>query len=432
MASIPKDKLPDSTISVLKEGYDFIPNRAKKYQTDLFKIRLMGKEMVCITGTEAAEIFYSPRFKRKNALPKRIQTTLMGKHGVHSLDGDAHHYRKQMFMSLMDEKSLKRFNRICREHWNIFTKKWEKVSSFILFDEIQELMTRAGCEWASVPLNEWEVKKRANNLGEMIEAFGGAGLRNFIGKQARKQSESWIADIIDQVRNGLIEPIPGSPLEVIANQRDINGDLLDRSVAAVEVLNIIRPIVAIAYYITFSALALHQYPETREKIKKEDASYTEWFIHEVRRYYPFAPFLGAIVAEDFDWKGYHFKPGKMVLLDVYGINHDPRIWDNPDEFQPERFKDWQGNPFNFVPQGGGDHYKGHRCAGEWITIEAMKVATDFLANRIEYKVLDQDLHYSLSRMPAKPASGMMIRDVQVIDQAGTANVKEKVDKEKKA
>ncbi len=50
------------------------------------------------------------------------------------------------------------------------------------------------------------------------------------------------------------------------------------------------------------------------------------------------------------------------MLDIYGTNHDPKIWDNPDLFNPSRFKNWKGSPFNFIPQGGGDYWLGHRCA----------------------------------------------------------------------
>lgn len=72
---------------------------------------------------------------------------------------------------------------------------------------------------------------------------------------------------------------------------------------------------------------------------------------------------------------------------------------------------WSGSPFDFVPQGGGDHYSGHRCAGEWITIELVKVAVRPLVARMDYDVPAQGLRVSLSRMPSMPASGFAIRNV---------------------
>ncbi len=87
----------------------------------------------------------------------------------------------------------------------------------------------------------------------------------------------------------------------------------------------------------------------------------------------------------------------LVLLDVYGINHDSRVWNEPYKFYPERFRDRKENLFNFIPQCGSDPSKGHRCPGEGITIEIMKASLDFLVNSIEYDVLDQDLSYSIEK-----------------------------------
>lgn len=102
----------------------------------------------------------------------------------------------------------------------------------------------------------------------------------------------------------------------------------------------------------------------------------------------------------------------MVLLDMYGTLHDPKLWDRPNEFRPERFGSWKGSPFDFITQGGGDHHIGHHCAGEWITIGATHVSLQFLTRFMEYVVPAQDLGFSLSRMPTFPRSGFVIKNVK--------------------
>jgi fatty-acid peroxygenase len=87
--------------------------------------------------------------------------------------------------------------------------------------------------------------------------------------------------------------------------------------------------------------------------------------------------MGARVKNSFRWKGVHFQKGAIVLLDMYGTNHDADLWDRPYEFVPERFKLRAIQPFDFLAQGGGEYLSGHRCPGEWITIETMKVALSF-------------------------------------------------------
>lgn len=70
---------------------------------------------------------------------------------------------------------------------------------------------------------------------------------------------------------------------------------------------------------------------------------------------------------------------------------------------------------SFIPQGGGDYGADHRCAGEWITIELMKVAADMLGRQMRYDVPDQDLRIDFARLPALPRSRSVIRNVSFVE-----------------
>src|SRR5690606_6856958 len=110
------------------------------------------------------------------------------------------------------------------------------------------------------------------------------------------------------------------------------------------------------------------------RLQTRDRVYKQMFVEEVRRYYPFTPYIAARAKKNLIWKKYFIKKGTLVLLDIYGTNHDPRLWSDPYEFFPQRFENWTGNPFTFMPQGGGYINSGHRCAGELVTVEVMKVS----------------------------------------------------------
>jgi len=64
-----------------------------------------------------------------------------------------------------------------------------------------------------------------------------------------------------------------------------------------------------------------------------------------------------------------------------------------------------------MPQGGGNE-RGHRCAGEMVTLEVMKASLDFIANHLSYKVPVQDLKYPLSRIPTLPKSRFIMSHVK--------------------
>src|SRR5690625_1339648 len=117
------------------------------------------------------------------------------------------------------------------------------------------------------------------------------------------------------------------------------------------------------------------------------------FVQEVRRFYPFFPFVAALVKKDLLWGDYQFKEGVLTILDIYRTNHDPDLWEEPNLFNPKRFANWERDLYKFIPQGGGDYWMGHRCAGEWVTVEVLKLSLSYLAEHMDYEVPDQDLSY---------------------------------------
>lgn len=422
---MPADPALDSTLALLSEGYEFIANRCRALDTDLFLTRLMGKRFVCMQGSDAAALFYDEgRFERRGAVPRRVVTSLFGKGGVQGMDGDDHRQRKSLFLAILSASALERLVGITSAHFRLALARWQKQEQVVLFDEAAELLTRSVCEWAGVPLREDQVQQRARDFLHMVDAFGGAGPRLWRGKLARGRGERWVAGIIEDVRAGRLLAEHTSALGQLATARDGRGDLLPTRVAAVELINLLRPTVAIAWYVAFAGHALLQQPHCHERLRDdpsafEPSNYAHWFIQEVRRYYPFTPFVGAKAKIDFDWSGYHFRAGQLVLLDVYGALHDARAWPDPNRFEPERFNGWKGTAFDFIPQGGGPAL-GHRCAGEWVTLQLLNVAVRFLTRHMSYEVApDQRLSFPLSRMPTKPLDGFVIHHVrQVAEDVG--------------
>lgn len=413
MAPIPREKTLDSTLALLAEGYRFIPNRCERLKTDVFETRIMMRAAVCAVGEDAAAMFYHPgRFTRRHAIPPTTLALLQDAGSVQLLDGVAHRWRKAMFMSLMTPERLRQMAATFEARWKSRIDAWAAMDDVVLHHEVEQLLCGAVCEWAGVSLTEAAVRQRTREFRAMIEGAGTIGPRNWKGLLLRSRTEEWARSIINGVRAGHVSVPEGSAAYIIATHRDEKGELLDVKAAAVELINMLRPTVAVARYVTFAALALHEHPECREKIRAGGADYLQWFVHEVRRFYPFFTAVGGRAMQEFTWRGMRFAQGTWVLLDLYGTNHDSRIWGDPEAFRPERFRAWDVSPCNFISQGGGDPFEGHRCAGEWLTIECLKTAIRLLASAMEYDVPQQDLNIDLSRMPAIPESRFIIRQVR--------------------
>lgn len=413
MTTMPREPTLDATARLLRDPYRYIPTLCRRYGSDAFRTRLLLRPTICMSGPEAAALFYDEaRFARQGAMPEPVRATLLGKGGVQGLDDEEHRHRKALFVSLMTPDRLAALGARFGEELAAAATQWCSKSEIVLYDALHEPLTRAVCAWAGVPLAETEIRRRTRQLVAMFDAAASIGPRHLRSRLARRRAERWLSRLIRDARVGRIETPPGSALGAIAAHGDLQGRPLPLRIAAVELLNVLRPTVAVAIFITFAAHALHLHPEWRARFRAGDDSGLDAFVQEVRRFYPFFPAVAARVRAAFTWRGMYFPKGRRVMLDLFGTDCDARTWSGPDEFRPERFWTEDGGAFGFIPQGGGEARIHHRCPGEPVTIELMKVAVRFLSAKITYDVPEQDLDIAWSRLPALPHSRMVVRDVR--------------------
>ncbi|XP_043704205.1 geraniol 8-hydroxylase-like [Telopea speciosissima] len=89
--------------------------------------------------------------------------------------------------------------------------------------------------------------------------------------------------------------------------------------------------------------------------------YLHGVVKEVLRLHPPGPFLiPRCPSESCTIGGFMIPKGSKVIVNAWAIQRDPMSWDNPLEFQPERFLrsggdefDFSGNDFRYIPFGSG-------------------------------------------------------------------------------
>ncbi|MDP9390248.1 MAG: cytochrome P450 [Actinomycetota bacterium] len=399
----------ENSFSLLAKGYGWLPDLRRAAGRRTVPTRLLGLRATALEGPDAARFFYDEDHVRRNhAIPEPVQATIFGKGAVHTLDGEAHKVRKAMFVALlMREDGIASAVDRATAAWDDAAAEWARRGRIVLFEESANVLTGAVCRWAGVPVTDDEVPAVARDLQALVDGFATAGPRHWRARRARGRRERWLAQLVGDVRSGAATVPDGSAVEVVARHRDADGEQLDPRLAAVELLNIIRPTVAISWFLAFSAHALVRGPHLRERLAAGDQAYAEAFAHEVRRFYPFAPFIGGRAPRDVEWDGRRIPRNSMVLLDLYGQNHDPDVWGDPYAFRPERFLGRDIGAFELVPQGGGDTRTGHRCPGEQLTVALLSALAVRLA-RLQYVVPEQDMSIPLRRIPARPRSGMVL------------------------
>lgn len=90
----------------------------------------------------------------------------------------------------------------------------------------------------------------------------------------------------------------------------------------------------------------------------QNLPYIQGIAKETMRLHPVAPMLVPRYSrEDSTIAGYDIPAGTQVLVNVWTIGRDPAVWDEPEEFRPERFEgkdiDVKGHDFELLPFGAG-------------------------------------------------------------------------------
>lgn len=99
----------------------------------------------------------------------------------------------------------------------------------------------------------------------------------------------------------------------------------------------------------------------KQDITSEDLdkmTYLKAAIMETMRLHPPVPtLLPRVARHDVNVMGYDIAKGTHVFVNAYAIMRDPKVWENPDKFMPERFLessvDFIKHNYEFIPFGGG-------------------------------------------------------------------------------
>ena len=83
----------------------------------------------------------------------------------------------------------------------------------------------------------------------------------------------------------------------------------------------------------------HSHHDNVEQHHLADMKYLECCIKESLRLYPSVPVIGRTADATKDIDGYTLNKGETVVVLVWYLHRNPLVWDNPDEFIPERFLD---------------------------------------------------------------------------------------------
>lgn len=398
------------TLSVLKECYELVMEKDTAAEDHVFITEIMGERTIYMTGSEAAHLFSrNDMFSKEGVVPRSLEPGLSDDGSAQNLDDSAYENRRAMYMSLMDDETMEEIGFLIKYYWGTYFKGDDESETVELYEVAKRVFMQTACRWIGIPLGQEETEQRTREVAELFETPEAFGLWN--RQRSSKVVEEWLAGLVEKIRRGQFIQDRSKALWMFSWHRDEDGEYLPPHEVAREILGLLRPMTAMSVWVTLMGLALHEFPEKKEALKRADEERYGWFIQEVRRYYPFFPFTVARTREEFEWKGIIFSEDTLILFDLYRMNHDPGEWSEPESFLPERFMEWQHTPFDFVPKEEAYGF-GHRCVGEYLTVGMMKATLDFLVNDLEYEVPEQDFSFKFDDLPAVPNDRLKISNIK--------------------
>ncbi|BAF25199.1 trimethyltridecatetraene synthase [Oryza sativa Japonica Group] len=249
----------------------------------------------------------------------------------------------------------------------------------------------------SIPWLDWldlqGYIKRMKKLGKMFDRF----LEHVVdehNERRRREGESFVAkDMVDV----LLQFADNPNLEVKLKREGVKAFTQDLIAGGTE---------SSAVTVEWALSELLKKPEVFAKATEEldrvvgrgrwvtekdvpSLTYVDAIVKETMRLHPVAPMLvPRLSREDTSVDGYDIPAGTRVLVSVWTIGRDPKLWDAPEEFMPERFIgnkiDVKGQDFELLPFGSGRRM----CPGYSLGLKVIQLSLANLLHGFAWRLPD--------------------------------------------
>ena len=213
-------------------------------------------------------------------------------------------------------------------------------------------------------------------------------------------------NVIQERRNNLKQGIPCRKdiLQIMIEAGD-NDKLTDEEIISQSLIFLIA-----GYETTANAVACVSYliatnPDVQQKLINEiDANcpdamsidydvvqglpYLDMVISEALRIYPPGFIINREIHDEAVINGIRVGKDIMVMIPVYGIHHNPKIWPNPEQFIPERFSPEEKAkhaPCSYLAFGNGPR----NCVGMRLALLEAKVALVKILQNVELMTVNE-------------------------------------------
>jgi cytochrome P450 len=207
---------------------------------------------------------------------------------------------------------------------------------------------------------------------------------NLLSSRAWRLKDELDAVLFEHIAATRADPLlseRGDILAMLVSARDEDGEGLSDEQLRDELITLI----AAGHETTATATAwgielLVHNPGVMARAREEDDFYMEALVKEILRIRSPIPITSARhMLDPFEIGPWTIPSEVAVLVDAYGVHHDPRTYPEPHAFRPERFLEDPPDGYSFLPFGGG----AHRCLGASLALLEMKIVLREILAHVE-------------------------------------------------
>jgi cytochrome P450 len=382
---------------------------ARKYG-DISYFKLGSERVYLINNPDYIEkvlIYDEHNFKKG----KRLQTAkaILGE-GLVTSEGEFHDHQRRLIQPIFHPKQIMIYSNIMTEYAVRMCNRWKGGTIVDISEEMMRLTLGIICK----SVLNYDVESEAQEVGKALTTVRNYSkrLQSPIGhvlnkipilpapkraREARKKLDSLVYGLITDRRqheesdnnrryNDLLSRLMQAQESNTADHVSHNGvsststsptSGFDGKMSDKQVRDEVMTIFIAGHETTSNALTwtfylLSQYPNVERKLHDEielvlenripaaddipKLRYTEMVLRESMRLYPPVWTMGRHVENDYSVGEYTIPAGSSILMSQYVMHHDPKYYEKPEEFNPDRWTDdfkTHLPRFSYFPFGGG-------------------------------------------------------------------------------
>jgi len=406
---VPRSELIQSHIAIIRDILKAYTGYQARFG-NLFKVRILKRFFLVATNAEyAAHVLVKNHRNYQKDRPSHIVGEVLG-NGILFSEGDYWLRQRRLIQPGFHKKQIENLSRLMVQETQKIVAELEKVEGPI---DTHEWMTRLALQVISRTLFSEGIDEKGfrtvdDSLTELLH-FIIVRIRNpfllrwykLTGKlsffdQKREELDGLIFNMVDaRMAEG-----PGDTdlMDMLLTARDADtGEPLTREELRQELIGLFSAgHETSANGLTYTLELLAGHPEVLAKVEREieqvvgegelafsqimRLTYMRQVIDESLRLYPPAWMIGREALGPDEINGLKLEEGDSVSVFIYGLHRNPEYWNNPDQFDPERFNEANKKarkPYTYIPFGGGPRL----CIGHQFAIIEMQIALALILKR---------------------------------------------------